>query len=88
MNLTKALWEIIGGLKQEVADLKIELKEAEDGNSLSRPTIRNIYSSVRKLGRQINNVDWLITKQETHENLQIEMEILKQDFDDLEKHLP
>lgn len=83
-----ALWKLLEEKKAEIVALKDELKRCNDGNSLSQPTLTKIYAAVRKLGRQINNLDWLVAKEETHGNLAIEMEILKQNFDELEKILP
>jgi hypothetical protein len=82
------LWRIITAKNLEIQALEEKCKELNMTDSLSRPTLTRIYAAVRKLGRQIEILDSLIVKELAHKDLMLEMEILRQKFNELEQHLP
>lgn len=82
------LWRMIGEQKEEIKLLKTELEESDNANSMSRPTIQKIYIASRKIRRQVDNLSFLIMKETPYSDLAKEVEILRQDVDELEKNLP
>ena len=79
---------IIQEKKDECERLEKKIKELESNHSLSRPTMTKIYSAMRGVGRQIDNVENLVRTDETKENIIIEIGVLQQKFEELDKLLP
>lgn len=82
------LWRLIGEQKEEIRLLKAEIEESEAHQSLSRPAIQKIYNASRKIRRQVDNLSFLVMKETAHDDLAKEVEILRQDVEELEKSLP
>jgi septal ring factor EnvC (AmiA/AmiB activator) len=53
-------WRIIAEQKSEIADLKKEIKELEDGRSFARPKVTQIYRNLRRMEEEINHLDVMV----------------------------
>jgi restriction endonuclease Mrr len=85
----RAEWlQIIESLKERITDLKAELAEIENYESLSRTVLNNIYAAFRAHRRAVEKLDLKIMKHSECDDLKEPLENLKATLDELEKQLP
>lgn len=84
-----AEWQkILAYWEKRVEDLKQELKEIKDTDSLARPVITRIYQNVRRVRTEVDRIDSMIFRLQKHEVLAAQCNEVKKHLDNLEKALP
>ena len=82
------LWQIIESKNTELQRLDGKIKELEQTYSLPRPLMTKIYHAMRVVARQVDNIRSLVERGEKKENVIVEIDILDQKIDDVDKLLP
>ncbi len=80
--------ELLEEKKHQIAHLQDVIQQLDNHQSLSRSTIQNLYAAFNALRRQINIMDTVIQKSDCEMEVIVEMEEVKQRFNELEKCLP
>ncbi len=74
--------------KERCEEYERKIERIEQNHSLPRPLMQKIYLAARKMGTQIEIVQALIKTSAPLNQIEIEMEILEQRYNDLDVILP
>lgn len=82
------LWKINTERFDEIQRLNAEIRHIKEHDTLSSPTISKLYTQMRRLGREINTMDFQLSKIGIPPELAKQIEAVKREYDELEKSLP
>lgn len=87
-DVNAELWRIIVDKQNEIVKLKQEIQDLDTMDSLTRPVVLKLRKAARTVGSQIEILISLVVKETAHKDLLKEIEILEQNYNELENQLP